>query len=663
MNRPAACSCERKPPTSRTRAPRSLPARQSRFVPQVEPLEDRTALTAFTMTSPVSRGELPGGVTAVGGVVLDLVGSNGRRVVSQLPASSLFTGTFNNGSPESFRGNPGTIGVQTGFTPETLNLLGGGLSELAVRLTVFDGDTAAGNFDFHDNELLLNDVLVGDFSDIVTQQTSQDGQTALSGSLGNGFRNNRLHTGFVYSAQPAVLDAFFASLSATGEVAYRLFDADPFDNLFDFTLGVDGGLVDVGTPPAVVNTPPSISAITTDGPGTEGIPVRVAVTATDPDTPDQPLTYDFDFDNDGTFETSGAAAAALHTFADEGSYVIPVRVRDADGGEALGSTTVEVRNAAPRLQEVSLPEQAWAGDTVTLTVRFTDPGTADTFTLVVEWDGTTTTALLPAGSSAYELTRVLDGSPGDRPVRVTLRDNSGGEVVAVASVLMQGPPPSVPSQPAPSPAPVDTPPEVPTPEVSRSDEQPPASPAPLDPSALLTAVLIASAPDINIRPAEPGQVEPPVTAIRTDTLILLVPPSPGRVITGSGEGIQGGSEQPWAPPPDTPARVGSWFSGWLLATLEQFLRDGAGEPPLPIVPAVVVDRPGVAVPIQQPDSLATAPAPQPAARTGTAVRVVVLLIAAVWLSGRWSAGPSSATDALRRRLGRKMAAFHRGQGG
>src|SRR5262245_21746788 len=222
-------------------------------MPELERLEERTALTAFTMASPTSAGRLPAGVNAVGGIVLDLIGANGRRVVSQLPASALFSGTFDSGSPAAFRGNPGTIGIQTGFTPQTVGLLGGGLAEVAVRLTLFDGDTAAGNFDFHDNQLLLNGVPLGDFSDVATQQTSEDGRTALSDNPRGGFRNNTLDTGIFYSATPAVLAALFASLSACGEVVYQLRDADPFDNFFDFTQGVDGGLVGVGSPPAVVN--------------------------------------------------------------------------------------------------------------------------------------------------------------------------------------------------------------------------------------------------------------------------------------------------------------------------------------------------------------------------------------------------------------------------
>jgi hypothetical protein len=38
-------------------------------------------------------GALPSSITIIGGIVLDLVGTNGQRVIAQLAASSLFQGT------------------------------------------------------------------------------------------------------------------------------------------------------------------------------------------------------------------------------------------------------------------------------------------------------------------------------------------------------------------------------------------------------------------------------------------------------------------------------------------------------------------------------------------------------------------------------------------
>src|SRR5690242_8695508 len=64
--------------------------------------------TTFTRNSPAG-GTLPSGVTEIGGVVVDLIGSNHNRVVSELPASDLFVGYCDGGTPSSYDGNPCTI--------------------------------------------------------------------------------------------------------------------------------------------------------------------------------------------------------------------------------------------------------------------------------------------------------------------------------------------------------------------------------------------------------------------------------------------------------------------------------------------------------------------------------------------------------------------------
>lgn len=199
--------------------------------------------SSFTETSPTTFGAVPDGVTPVGGIVLDFVGTSGNRVYSQLAAGDLWNGRF----PTS----PGTIGTQSGFSPAVRAALGGGLSELAVRVTLFDGDNAAGEFDFNENTLLLDGTNIGNWSDVNTQNTDQDGNPAAGGFSGGGFRNNRLDTGWFYSNDPTVLAAVFADLDADGELVIALTDVDPNDNAFDFTQGVDAALVGAGSGPTV----------------------------------------------------------------------------------------------------------------------------------------------------------------------------------------------------------------------------------------------------------------------------------------------------------------------------------------------------------------------------------------------------------------------------
>ncbi len=201
--------------------------------------------TLFTTTSPTAEGALPSGVTEVGGIVLDLVGNSGNRVVSQLAASSLFVG---------FAGtNPFDIGTQTGFTAGVLSALGGGIAEASVRFTLWDGDTSPGNFDYNQNSLLLDGKSVGNWSSVTTEIT--DGSGTVSSGFTTGFSNNALNTGFFHITNTTDLSNLFADL-ADGSLTFGLSDVDPFDNYFDFTQGIDGGLVDVGTGPTVTTPEP-----------------------------------------------------------------------------------------------------------------------------------------------------------------------------------------------------------------------------------------------------------------------------------------------------------------------------------------------------------------------------------------------------------------------
>jgi len=208
--------------------------------------------TPATRTSPTG-GALPSGVTEIGGIVLDLKGANGTRIVAQLAASSLYRGFADapeNGPPAgSAAGNPLLIGTQTGFTAATIDALGGGLQSASVRFTLYDGDSAPGDFDSGlDNTLTVNGVDFGLWSAVSTQETSSDGLTAFSSTT--GFGDNILSTGFFTSTDAIGLASLFSSLSG-GSVAYGLVDLDPFDNFYDFTQGLDGGLIDVGTGPIV----------------------------------------------------------------------------------------------------------------------------------------------------------------------------------------------------------------------------------------------------------------------------------------------------------------------------------------------------------------------------------------------------------------------------
>ncbi|WMS42220.1 PKD domain-containing protein [Acuticoccus sp. MNP-M23] len=371
---------------------------------------------------------MPDGITPVGGIVLDLIGTSGVRVISQIAASDLYVGYFG--------ANPGLIGIQSGFTAAAINALGGGIAEASVRFTIDDGDTAPGNFDDNDNTLLINNIAFGNFSDVRTVVT--DGAGNVLGAEGTGFPNGQLATGFFHLTEPSALSALFESLFE-GAVTFALSDTDPGDNFFDFTQGIDGELVDVGQGP---NVSPVIERILLPETIEEGSRYAVRVDATDPDETTGGLTYRFDIDGDGVFDAENTTGIARFTAFDDLDGSVLVEVADARGGLTRQSIALPIENVAPSVVLDPVTTVA-SGGTAVLSGTITDPGLLDSFTVEVDWgDGTTTPYEIPAsavGAQEFSFTHRYAGGKESKsyPVSVTVRDDDGGTAEATTSVLVQ----------------------------------------------------------------------------------------------------------------------------------------------------------------------------------------------------------------------------------
>lgn len=213
------------------------------------------AATPLTQFTPTGTDVVARGASVIGGIVTELKGANGTSVVSQLSASSLYVG-FADEAGIPFPYNPLTIGTQTGFDASILNALGGGLTSASFRFTLYDGDTATGNFDFNDNTLLVNGINAGNWTAVTTNTTDSTG--ALLDGDHFGFRNNQLDTGWFNMTDSTDLASLFASLS-TASILFAIDDVDPNDNFYDFTQGIDASLINVGSGPVVV--PPNPSAV------------------------------------------------------------------------------------------------------------------------------------------------------------------------------------------------------------------------------------------------------------------------------------------------------------------------------------------------------------------------------------------------------------------
>jgi len=130
----------------------------------------------------------------------------------------------------------------------------------------------------------------------------------------------------------------------------------------------------------VINLPPTITSVTASNPTVnEGGSTLITVVATDPAGANDPLTYEFDCNNDSLFEKSQPGNTHTCIFGDSGSIRVNVRVKDGDGGSDTDSTTVTVNNVNPAIGSSSHGE-ANEGSNTTITVIAVDRGFDDGIT-------------------------------------------------------------------------------------------------------------------------------------------------------------------------------------------------------------------------------------------------------------------------------------------
>jgi hypothetical protein len=147
----------------------------------------------------------------------------------------------------------------------------------------------------------------------------------------------------------------------------------------------------------------------------------------------QGLTYAWDLDNDGTFETAGQTATFSAATID-GPATRQVGFRVSDGElSAVSSATVQVTNVAPTATFTATPS-VFAGSSIALALTGpNDPSAADRaagFTYAFDCgDGTFVAAAGPS-------TTCTTSDSGTRTVRGRITDKDGGATVYTATVTV-----------------------------------------------------------------------------------------------------------------------------------------------------------------------------------------------------------------------------------
>src|ERR671937_410712 len=194
----------------------------------------------------------------------------------------------------------------------------------------------------------------------------------------------------------------------------------------------DGGVSEYTGSVTVNNVAPTIVSVTNDGPIDEGGSATITVTATDPAGAADPLSYEFDCNNDGLYEV-GPQAGNSHacSFANNGSKQVNVRVSDGDGGSATGSTTVTVKNVAPSISSVTNDGPTDGGASPTTTVSAGDP--ADTLSYEFDCNNDSVFEVGPQAGNSHACSFNDDGS---KQVNVRVSDGDGGSTTGSTTVTV-----------------------------------------------------------------------------------------------------------------------------------------------------------------------------------------------------------------------------------
>lgn len=178
-----------------------------------------------------------------------------------------------------------------------------------------------------------------------------------------------------------------------------------------------------------VNLPPTANA---GGPYTVNEGSSITVTASGIDPEGGLLTFAWDLDNNGSFETSGQSATFSAAALDgPSSRSIRLQVTDNCNLPATASATIALLNVAPAVGAIIAPGGPIpATTTLTPSASFTDTGKPDTHTALWNWDD-------PANPSSAGAVTETNGSgsvsgshlfttAGVYEVKLTVTDDDGG---------------------------------------------------------------------------------------------------------------------------------------------------------------------------------------------------------------------------------------------
>jgi probable HAF family extracellular repeat protein len=181
---------------------------------------------------------------------------------------------------------------------------------------------------------------------------------------------------------------------------------------------------------------PPVARVTGPSSGKEGgILYFSAAGSTDPDG--DSLTVTCQFKGAKSLPTYSGAQVCAMSFPDNRTDLLSLIVADPSGAADTASMMVTIENVAPAIDAFYVPGQQAVGIPASVQVRFYDPGTADRYTITMDWGDGTSRSVARDSSFHGKITDPYGGISGDTVFHVygqagsyfptvTVRDDDGG---------------------------------------------------------------------------------------------------------------------------------------------------------------------------------------------------------------------------------------------
>jgi len=291
-------------------------------------------------------------------------------------------------------------------------------------------------------------IILGDLNSYAMEDPVKALESAGFTNLIRAFEGDGAYS-YVFDGQWGYLDHALASASLASQVSgaadWHINSDEPSVLDYNMEYKTPGQLNSLFSPdqfrisdhdPVLVgltlNAPPTVDA---GGPYPVNEGGSVVVTAAGSDPNGDPLAYEWDLDNDGTFETPGQSVAFSAANLDgPASYTIQVKVTDPLGLSAVDEARIDVLNVTPTAEFI-FPAAVYEGGVFDLWLENAfDPSLADTAAgFAYAFDCADGAGLLPAGANSAGCSAPY-GFEGEITVSASITDKDGG-VTAYSGVV------------------------------------------------------------------------------------------------------------------------------------------------------------------------------------------------------------------------------------